>query len=107
MLCFKIEPKNVKEALTDGFWINGMQEELEQFSRNEVWDLVPRPEGTNVTGTKWVYKNKSNEKGVVTRNKARLVAQGYTKIEGVDFMKPFLLWLDLNQSDYCWEFHAF
>ena len=57
-----------------------MQEELEQFNRNEVWDLVPRPEGTNVIGTKWVYKNKSDEKGVVTRNKARLVAQVYTQI---------------------------
>ena len=66
-----------------------MQEELEQFSRNEVWDLVPRPEGTNVIGTKWVYKNKSDEKGVVTRNKARLVAQGYTQIEGVDFDETF------------------
>ena len=51
-----------------------MQEEIEQLSRNEVWDLVPRPEGTNVIGTKWVYKNKSDEKGMVTRNKARLVA---------------------------------
>ena len=77
--CFvsKVEPKNVKEALTDEFWIIAMQEELEQFKRNEVWDLVPRPEGTNVIGTKWVYKNKSDEKGVVMRNKARLVAQGY------------------------------
>ena len=62
-----------------------MQEELEQFSRNEVWDLVPRLEGTNVIGTKWVYKNKSDEKGVFTRKKARLVAQGYIEIEGVDF----------------------
>ena len=70
----KIEPKNVKEALTDAFLINAMQEDLEQFSRNEVWDLVPRPDGTNVIGTKWAYKNKTDEKGVVTRNKARLVA---------------------------------
>jgi hypothetical protein len=89
--CFvsKVEPKNVKEALTDEFWINAMQEELIQFTRNEVWDLVPRPEGINVIGTKWVFKNKSDEKGVVTRNKARLVAQGYTQIEGVDFDETF------------------
>ena len=85
----KIEPRNVKEALTDEFWINAMQEELGQFKRNEVWELVPRPEGINVIGTKWVYKNKSDEQGVVTKNKARLVAQGYTQVEGVDFDETF------------------
>jgi hypothetical protein len=89
--CFvsKVEPKNVKEALTDEFWIEAMQEELNQFKRNEVWDLVPRPEGVNIIGTKWVYRNKSDESGVVTRNKARLVAQGYSQIEGVDFDETF------------------
>ncbi|XP_050888661.1 uncharacterized protein LOC127093801 [Lathyrus oleraceus] len=62
--CFvsKFEPKNVKEALIDKLWINDMQEELGQFKRNVVWDLVHRPEGTNVIGTKWVYNNKSDEK---------------------------------------------
>ena len=85
--CFvsKFEPKNVKEALTDEFWIEAMQEELNQFKRSEVWDLVPRPDGINVIGTKWIYKNKSDENGTVTRNKARLIAQGYTQVEGLDF----------------------
>ncbi|CAJ2654309.1 unnamed protein product [Trifolium pratense] len=89
--CFisKIEPKNVKEALTDEYWINAMQDELTQFKRSEVWDLVPRPDGINVIGTKWVYKNKTDENGDITRNKARLVAQGYTQIEGVDFDETF------------------
>ncbi|MCI10538.1 gag-pol polyprotein, partial [Trifolium medium] len=89
--CFvsKFEPKNVKEALNDEFWICTMQEELNQFKRSEVWDLVPRPDGINVIGTKWVYKNKSDENGVVTRNKARLVAQGYTQVEGIDFDETF------------------
>ncbi|KAK2380916.1 putative mitochondrial protein [Trifolium repens] len=89
--CFvsTIEPKNVKEALTDECWINAMQEELNEFKRNEVWDLVPRPDGVNIIGTKWVYRNKSDESGVVTRNKARLVAQGYSQIEGVDFDENF------------------
>ncbi|CAJ2652309.1 unnamed protein product [Trifolium pratense] len=89
--CFisKMEPKNVKEALTDEYWINAMQEELTQFKRSEVWDLVPRPDGINVIGTKWVYKNKTDENGDITRNKARLVAQGYTQIEGVDFDETF------------------
>lgn len=85
--CFlsKIEPKNVKEAITDELWIGTMQEELNQFKRSEVWNLVPRHEGMDVIGTKWIYKNKSDENGIVTRNKARLVAQGYTQVEGMDF----------------------
>jgi len=57
--CFvsKFEPKNVKETFTDEFWINVMQDELGQFKRNDVRDLVPIPEGMNVIGTKWIYKN--------------------------------------------------
>jgi hypothetical protein len=85
----KFEPKNVKEALTDELWIEAMQEELNQFKRSEVWDLVPRPEGMNVIGTKWIYKNKSDENGIVTRNKPSLVAQGYTQVEGLDFDEIF------------------
>jgi len=54
-----------------------------------VWDLVPRPEGMNVIGTKWIYKNKSDENGTMTRNKARLVAQGYTQVEGLNFDETF------------------
>jgi len=89
--CFvsKIEPKNVKEAMTDEFWIEAMQEELHYFKRSEVWDLVLRPEGINVIGTKWIYNNKSDENSIVTRNKARLVAQGYTQIECLDFDETF------------------
>ncbi|KAK2382486.1 putative mitochondrial protein [Trifolium repens] len=89
--CFisKIKTENVKEDLTDKFWINAIQEELNQFKRNEAWDLVPRPDGVNIIGTKWVYRNKSDENGVFTRNKARLVVQGYSQIEGVDFDETF------------------
>ena len=61
-----------------------MQEELNNFTRNEVWHLVPRP-NQNVVGTKWVFSNKQDEHGVVTRNKARLVAKGYSQVEGLDF----------------------
>ena len=89
--CFisRFEPKNVKEALSDEYWINAMQEELGQFRRNEVWELVSRPDDVNVIGTKWIFKNKTDESGNVTRNKARLVAQGYTQIEGIDFDETF------------------
>jgi hypothetical protein len=66
-----------------------MQKELSQFIRNEVWNIIPRPEGINIIGTKWIFKNKSDESGTVTRNKARLVAQGYTQIEGIYFDETF------------------
>ena len=69
--------------------MQAMQDELGQFRRNGVWDLVLRPQGVNVIGTKWVYKSKSIKQCTVTRNKARLVAQGYTHIEGVDFDETF------------------
>ena len=66
-----------------------MQEELNNFTRNEVWELVERPK-QNMIGTKWVFRNKQDEHGVVTRNKARLVAQGFTQIEGVNFGETYL-----------------
>ena len=68
------EPKNVKEALLDEFLIKAMHEELEQFSRNDVWSLVPRPKNTNIIGTKWIFNKKYDEFGNIIRNKARLVA---------------------------------
>lgn len=89
--CFvsSIEPKNHHEALRDDFWLIAMEEELEQFVRNYVWELVPLPDNVNVVGTKWIFKNKIDEEGVVVRNKARLVAQGYSQVEGVDFDETF------------------
>lgn len=90
-LCYvsQIEPKNAKEALVDDDWIVAMQEELHQFERNDVWYLVPRPKTANVIGTKWVFRNKTDETGLITRNKARLVAQGYSQVEGLDFGETF------------------
>jgi hypothetical protein len=64
-----------------------MQEELNNFKRNEVWSLVPRPK-QNVVGTKWVFCNKQDEHGMVTRNKARLAAKGYAQVAGLDFEDP-------------------
>src|SRR5699024_10947770 len=61
---------------------------LNNFKRNEVWTLVPRPK-QNVVGTKWVFRNKQDEHGVVTRNKARLVAKGYAQVAGLDFEETF------------------
>jgi hypothetical protein len=73
------EPQNVGHALSDPDWVNAMHNELQNFERNEVW----------VLGTKWVFKNKQCEDGVVVKNKARLVAQGFYQKEGVDFEETF------------------
>ena len=70
----QFEPKKVDEALQDADWVNSMHEELHQFVRNDVWELGPRPKGVNVIGTKWIFKNKSDEHGIIIRNKSRLVA---------------------------------
>ncbi|GKC22982.1 putative ribonuclease H-like domain-containing protein, partial [Tanacetum coccineum] len=69
----------------DPSWIEAMQEELLQFKLQEVWTLVDLPNGKKAIGTKWVFKNKKDEKGIVIKNKARLVAQGYTQEEGTDY----------------------
>jgi hypothetical protein len=74
--------------LQDPDWVLAMQEELNNFKRNEVWSLVPRPKQNDV-GTKWVFRNKQDEHGVVTRNKARLVAKGYTQVTCLDFEETF------------------
>jgi hypothetical protein len=79
-----IEPAKVENALKDEDWVMAMLEELNNFERNQVWTLVERL-NTNVIGTKWVFQNKQDENGVVTRNKARLVAQDFTQVEGLDF----------------------
>jgi len=84
-----IEPATIAEALSDDGWILAMQEELNQFQRNNMWDLVPKPPQKNIIGTKWVFRNKLNEQGEETRNKARLFAQGYNQQEGIDYTKTF------------------
>jgi len=66
-----------------------MHDELNQFTRNDVWSLVPK--SMNVIGTKWVFRNKLDEAGVITRNKARLVAKGYNYEEGIDYDETFAL----------------
>ncbi|GJS45803.1 retrovirus-related pol polyprotein from transposon TNT 1-94 [Tanacetum coccineum] len=83
------EPKNVNEALGDESWIVAMQEELNQFVANDVWELVPQPRNMTIIGTKWVFRNKLDENGIVSRNKARLVAQGYNQQEGIDYDETY------------------
>jgi hypothetical protein len=83
-----IEPYRIEDALRDPDWVVAMQEELNNFTRNEVWHLVPCP-NQNVVGTKWVFHNKQDEHGVVTRNKAQLVTKGYSQVKGLDFDEAY------------------
>nr|GEV74176.1 putative reverse transcriptase, RNA-dependent DNA polymerase [Tanacetum cinerariifolium] len=83
------EPKRVHQALNDLSWIEAMQEELFQFKRHKVWVLVDLPHINRAIGTKWVFRNKKDEKGIVIRNKARLIAYGYAKEEGIDYEEVF------------------
>jgi hypothetical protein len=66
-----------------------MHEELENFERTQVWELVDPPPGYKPIGTMWVWKNKEGEKGEVVRNKSRLVAQGFSQKEGIDYEETF------------------
>jgi hypothetical protein len=68
-----------------------MHEEVENFKRNQVWVLVPPPSNCHPIGTKWVFKNKESEDGLVVRNNARLVVQGYCQKEGIDYEETFAL----------------
>ncbi|KAI3813846.1 hypothetical protein L1987_18581 [Smallanthus sonchifolius] len=89
--CFlsQVEPKKIDEALKHNSWIEAMQEELLQFKRQDVWKLVDLPPGQTAIGTRWVFRNKQDERGIVVKNKARLVAQGYTQEEGIDYDEVF------------------
>jgi hypothetical protein len=83
-----IEPFKIEDALHDPDWVMAMQEELNNFKRNQVWYLVERSK-QNVVGTKWVFRIKQDEHEIVTRNEARLVAKGYSQVEGLDFDETF------------------
>ena len=90
LLC-EFEPKTVKDAFENEDWIQAMNEEIEQIEKNKTWILVPRLNDKNVIGTKWVFMNKINEHGDVTRNKARLVCKGYAQEEGIDYGEKLAL----------------
>ncbi|GKE75052.1 putative ribonuclease H-like domain-containing protein, partial [Tanacetum coccineum] len=89
--CFlsQVEPKKVIQALQDLSWIEAMQDELLQFKLQKVWTLVDLPNGKRAIGTKWVFRNKNDEKGIMIKNKARLVTQWYTQEEGIDYDEVF------------------
>ncbi|GKD46981.1 retrovirus-related pol polyprotein from transposon TNT 1-94 [Tanacetum coccineum] len=85
----KVEPKNVKTAMDEACWFEAMQEEIHEFDRLQVWELVPKPDCVMIIALKWIYKVKLDEYGVVLKNKERLVAKGYRQEKGIDFEESF------------------
>nr|GEX51767.1 retrovirus-related Pol polyprotein from transposon TNT 1-94 [Tanacetum cinerariifolium] len=84
-----IEPKNIKAAMLDYSWIESMQDELNQFKRLDVWELIECLIGKNIIAVKWMWKNKTDVENTVIQNKSRLVAKGYGQEEGIDFEELF------------------
>nr|GEY26226.1 hypothetical protein [Tanacetum cinerariifolium] len=85
----KIEPKNFKSTIIEDCWFQAMQDEIHEFDRLQVWELVPQPDCVMITTLKWIYKVKLDEYGDVLKNKAWLVAKGYRQEEGIDFEESF------------------
>nr|GEZ20280.1 hypothetical protein [Tanacetum cinerariifolium] len=94
------EPKNIKEAMADSAWIEVMHEELHQFDRLRVWELIDKPFSKTVIRLKWLWKNKNDEDQTLIRNKARLVAKGYAQEEGIDFEESFAPVARLEEEVY-------
>ncbi|KAD2394260.1 hypothetical protein E3N88_41237 [Mikania micrantha] len=85
----KMDPKSFKMASSEPVWIDAMQREMDALHKNKTWTLVPRPLDHNVVGCKWLYRTKFNADGSIERHKARLVAQGFSQIPGMDFSHTF------------------
>ncbi|GJV78721.1 integrase, catalytic region, zinc finger, CCHC-type containing protein [Tanacetum coccineum] len=81
----KVETNNFKPAITEDCWFQDMQDEIHEFDRLQVWELVPQPDRVMIIALKWIYKVKLDEYGDVLKNKARLVDKGYRQEEGIDF----------------------
>ncbi|GJU22483.1 retrovirus-related pol polyprotein from transposon TNT 1-94 [Tanacetum coccineum] len=78
-----------KQAMTEPSWIDTMQEEIHEFERLQVWELVPCSDRVMLIKLKWIYKAKTNVLGRVLKNKTRLVAQGFREEEGINFEESF------------------
>ena len=85
----QVEPKSIEKVEKVLNWLNAMQDELNQFERNKVWTLVKKSSNLSIIGTKWLFRNKLDENGIIIRNKARLVAKGYNQEEDIDFDETF------------------
>jgi len=92
-----VKPSTIEKAVVNEHWVMAMHDELNQFKRNEVWELVPRPSKTNIIGTKWVFKNKLGEHGLITGKKVRLVSKFFSNT----LILIYLSYQVKYQSLYC------
>ncbi|GKB54266.1 retrovirus-related pol polyprotein from transposon TNT 1-94 [Tanacetum coccineum] len=91
-----VKPKNFKTAMAKACWFEAMHEEIDEFDRLQLWELVPKPYCVMIIALKWIYKVKLDEYGDVLKNKARLVAKGYRQEVGIDFKESFvpIAWIE-------------
>ncbi|XP_076912713.1 uncharacterized protein LOC143571083 [Bidens hawaiensis] len=101
----QIEPKSVDMALHEPSWVDAMHEELNQFDKLNVWKLVELPSGKNSLDTRWVFRNKQDDTGVIVRNKARLVVRGFRQVEGLDYTEVYAPVARLEAIVYYWHMH--
>ena len=97
-----IEPKKIDEAFKDVDWVNTMHEELNNFTRNQVWELVERPKGHNVIGTKWVFFNKQDQDGIVVGTKQDKWFKDTLKLKVLTLEKHIPRLLDWKQLESCY-----
>ena len=83
------EPSSFEEVVEDPAWVDAMVEEYDSIVRNSAWEIVPRPEGKLVVGSRWIYKVKQAADGSVEKYKAGFVARGFSQIEGIDYGETF------------------
>ena len=89
--CIVTEPSSFEEAVEDPAWVDAMVEEYDSIVRNSAWEIVPRPKGKSVVGSRWIYKVKQAADGSVEKYKVRFVAHGFSQIEGIDYEETFAL----------------
>ena len=82
-------PTSHRTALSEPAWRAAMEDEFDALQRNQTWRLVPRPSGTNIVGSKWIFKTKLRPVGSIDKHKARLVAHGFTQQHGIDYHDTF------------------
>ena len=87
--CIVTEPSSFEKAMEDPAWVDAMVEEYDSIVRNNAWEIVPRPEGKSVVGSRWIYKVKQVAEGSVEKYKERFVARGFSHIEGIDYEETF------------------
>ena len=86
----EFEPATYEEAFAHQDWKDSMMEEYNSIMKNDVWEVVPRPEGKSIMTSKWLYKIKHVVDGSIEKYKARFVARGFSQIEGVDYDETFV-----------------